>query len=156
MTNWLYFFIFLLENRIWHFMQIVHELLDNIFLGKIRKIFQNVCWNFFPAYKELTFLQQPPFYKRTEKALVRVSICTVWFCRTHLILPFVLLTVKSQASLSIFYWPVSFLFSWAIYMYQKEPSRICTEYQRSKPACINNLCRLTLVFVIHILENKFG
>ena len=40
-------FLYLLEKRIWHFMQIVS-------IGKIRKIVQNVvCWNFNPACKVL-------------------------------------------------------------------------------------------------------
>ena len=68
------FFLFFLENRIWHFMQIVslgdnlHEVLDLFFPKETicmkclilfsrknkKKIFQNVlCWNFYPACKML-------------------------------------------------------------------------------------------------------
>ena len=50
-------FLFFPENRLWHFMQIVsstgdnlHEMSKPYFLGRIRKIFQNVvCWNFYPV-----------------------------------------------------------------------------------------------------------
>ena len=46
-------FLFFPENRIWHFMQIVRRQfawnVKSCFLGKIRKIFQNVCcWKFYP------------------------------------------------------------------------------------------------------------
>ena len=50
------FFLFFLENRFWHYMQIVsigdnlHVNVKTCFLGKIRKIFLNVCWNFYPEY----------------------------------------------------------------------------------------------------------
>ena len=64
------FFLFFLENRIWHFMlwrQFAWSIKSH-FLGKIRKIFQNVvCWNFYPACKVLGVLIHLvnflPFYK---------------------------------------------------------------------------------------------
>ena len=57
-------FLIFLENRIWHFMQIVSFLwrqfarsAKSYFLGKIRKILQNIiCWKFLPACKVLICL----------------------------------------------------------------------------------------------------
>ena len=46
------FFLFFLENRIRHFMQIIFY-----FLGKVRNIIQNVvCWNIYPAGLTFTTL----------------------------------------------------------------------------------------------------
>ena len=51
------FFSFFPENRLWHFMQIVskrRQFAWNVkayFLGKRRKIIQNVCWKCHPACK---------------------------------------------------------------------------------------------------------
>ena len=59
--NLMIFFLFLLENRIWHFMQIVTFgdawSVKSYFLRKIKKIFQSVvCWNLYPACKVLSHL----------------------------------------------------------------------------------------------------
>ena len=61
-TNWpyfSYFFFFFTENKLRHFLQIRRQFAWNVkanFLGKIRIIFQNVCWNFYPAYRDLNSL----------------------------------------------------------------------------------------------------
>ena len=52
------FFLCFPKTRIWHFMQFIqivsflHEMSYPVFLGKVRKIFQNVvCWKFYPECK---------------------------------------------------------------------------------------------------------